>query len=790
MTINSTIRKAGPFIGNGTASSFPFTYKVFQASDLDVVRLDQSTNVETTLVLTTDYTVTLNQDQDSNPGGTVTLVAGALATGYTLTMTSDVPNLQPTDLTNQGGFYPEVINDALDRATIQIQQLQEQTDRSLRLPLSSTADAELPPSAPNELIGWDATGNNLINVDPGSLATVVAYATAYCDVFIGNGITTSWTLTRNPAVLYNLDVSINGSSQEPTRDYTLSGTTFTMTTPPPIGARVVVKYKEGLPNYSGDSQDVRYVPSSASGAVTRSVQTKLREGWITIQDFGGVADGTTDNTPALNAAIAAIQAGLCKTRTIYFPAGGYHFKTRPNDITTSVQIIGENKGATALFRDFSGATDADGLFNFRAGSGSSRVDNLGIVGNTGTTGGCLISMVAGATSAGGDFSRFSNLYLTSAGNTHKYTIYMDGSARSSAPIGIRDVFFDSCSIFGATDAAIYAKSVVALHFNDCDTFPAGGTSGKMIVTGTSSVYSYYVTFSGGTLYGIDFDYTYFSTINVAVIGGNITNTANTNGVVVIAGSIGSVQENWTSSAVYASSNAIATRGKFKSIAAAGEYNSATPLYVGPDGPSGSFSAPSGTGNLYGFYITPTSSGRVYLDALTGNPGNAVWDLRMFNAGTYYRVVTTSFNGEPGFPSHTTTASAANAYLDPTAGWLYRSTSSGQYKTQVETLGDEYADKLLALRPVWYRSLAEADRKDWSWYGLIAEEVAAIEPRLVHWKFDKTVLDETGETKPAEDAQLVPDGVQYERLTVLMLNVIQRQEKRIADLEAKLNGAQQ
>ena len=111
MTISSTIRKAGPFIGNGSASSFPFTYKVFQASDLEVVRLDTSTNIETVLTLTTNYTVTLNTDQNSNPGGTVVLVGGPLATGYTLTMTSDVPNLQPTDLTNQGGFYPEVINE-------------------------------------------------------------------------------------------------------------------------------------------------------------------------------------------------------------------------------------------------------------------------------------------------------------------------------------------------------------------------------------------------------------------------------------------------------------------------------------------------------------------------------------------------------------------------------------------------------------------------------------------------------------------------------------------------------
>ena len=81
MTISSTIRKAGPFIGNGSASSFPFTYKVFQASDLEVVRLDTSTNIETVLTLTTNYTVTLNTDQNSNPGGTVVLVGGPLATG-------------------------------------------------------------------------------------------------------------------------------------------------------------------------------------------------------------------------------------------------------------------------------------------------------------------------------------------------------------------------------------------------------------------------------------------------------------------------------------------------------------------------------------------------------------------------------------------------------------------------------------------------------------------------------------------------------------------------------------
>lgn len=275
MSISSTTRKAGPYTGTGSTTVFPFSFKVFQSSDVTVVKTDLS-NVESTLVLNADYSVTLNANQNSNPGGSVTLLGGALASGFKLTMTSDVLNLQPTDLTNQGGFYPSVLNDALDRATIQIQQVQEQVDRSFKVALSSSVAAEFPPPVANDLIGWDSTGTTLANIDPGTIATIATYATAYCDVFVGNGITTSWTLTRNPAVLYNLDVSINGSSQEPTRDYTLAGTTFTMTTPPPIGARVVVKYKEGLPNYSGDSQDVRFV-QDGTGARPQTVQSRLRE---------------------------------------------------------------------------------------------------------------------------------------------------------------------------------------------------------------------------------------------------------------------------------------------------------------------------------------------------------------------------------------------------------------------------------------------------------------------------------------------------------------------------------
>ncbi|MEW9590946.1 phage tail protein [Escherichia coli] len=70
----------------------------------------------------------------------------------------------------------------------------------------------------------------------------------------------------------------------------------------------------------------------------------------------------------------------------------------------------------------------------------------------------------------------------------------------------------------------------------------------------------------------------------------------------------------------------------------------------------------------------------------------------------------------------TTTSGANMYIDskPGINTVWRSTSSRRYKKDIETLQDRYADELLSLKPVWYRSICRGDRKDWGYYGLIAE----------------------------------------------------------------------
>ena len=163
MTIqNTTLRKAGPSQGNGVTTVFPFTWKVFTSTDILVTYLSAS-GVESALFLTTNYTVLLNADQNTSPGGSVTLLV-APATATYITLTSQLANTQTLSLTNSGGFYPESINNALDRTVIEIQQLAERASRAVTIPKSSTTSTLLPIPVANNFLAWNNTATALINL--------------------------------------------------------------------------------------------------------------------------------------------------------------------------------------------------------------------------------------------------------------------------------------------------------------------------------------------------------------------------------------------------------------------------------------------------------------------------------------------------------------------------------------------------------------------------------------------------------------------------------------------------
>lgn len=184
MTISSQNRTAGPYTGNGVTTNFPFPFKVFTEADMLVTRINLS-GVSSILVRSSDYTVALNADQNATPGGAIVMLS-ALASGFSLYVTSTVSLLQLVALTNQGAYYPKAIEDALDRLTIVQQQVSVSAGGALRVPEIAGVLA-LPAAAAraNLLLSFDGAGNPITAAAVAGTATALSLSLAS---FAGAGL--------------------------------------------------------------------------------------------------------------------------------------------------------------------------------------------------------------------------------------------------------------------------------------------------------------------------------------------------------------------------------------------------------------------------------------------------------------------------------------------------------------------------------------------------------------------------------------------------------------------------
>jgi hypothetical protein len=138
--------------GSGQTLAVPF--KFIAAADLSVIST-ASTGVDTTLVLNTNYTVAGGGSIPTT--GTITMVAGA--SGDIITIYRNASILQPSVYANNDAFPAKTTETSLDRAVMQIQQLDLAVDRSIRLPVSNASISPLPlPTWKNKLLGFDANG--------------------------------------------------------------------------------------------------------------------------------------------------------------------------------------------------------------------------------------------------------------------------------------------------------------------------------------------------------------------------------------------------------------------------------------------------------------------------------------------------------------------------------------------------------------------------------------------------------------------------------------------------------
>lgn len=153
----SSLTNRNDYVGNNSTDEYDYTFRILSASDLRVTVRDTD-DIEDTLVLNTDYTV---DGVGEEGGGTVTLTAGNLATGYALTIRRVRPLKQETDIRNQGPYFPETVEDAFDHTIMVAQQLQDQIDRCVKLQETDYDTETFLPVADeraNQFLGFDANG--------------------------------------------------------------------------------------------------------------------------------------------------------------------------------------------------------------------------------------------------------------------------------------------------------------------------------------------------------------------------------------------------------------------------------------------------------------------------------------------------------------------------------------------------------------------------------------------------------------------------------------------------------
>lgn len=235
------------------------------------------------------------------------------------------------------------------------------------------------------------------------------------------------------------------------------------------------------------------------------------------------------------------------------------------------------------------------------------------------------------------------------------------------------------------------------------------------------------------------------------------------------------------------------------------WNANTPLLFGTS--SNHYTA-FGTNNTERMRID--SSGNLLVGATAADTGSR---LLVRGSGTTSATFTAVFEKSDGsdilgirddgvlfsVPTYNSTNAGGANMVITSDGRFYRSSSSAKYKKDVENLDTSLVDNAVDnLRPVWYRSIDPQgdDKPEWSHVGLIAEEVALVEPRLVQFRTSEVVYSEDAsqldaDGNPLKVKQVIPlsepepEGIDYARLSVLLLDKVQRMDATIDALEARI-----
>jgi hypothetical protein len=108
-------------------------------------------------------------------------------------------------------------------------------------------------------------------------------------------------------------------------------------------------------------------------------------------------------------------------------------------------------------------------------------------------------------------------------------------------------------------------------------------------------------------------------------------------------------------------------------------------------------------------------------------------------------------------------------VDPNSGLLDHAISSRRYKEGIKPM-DTANEAVFSLKPVTYRHKKKIDPSQSPAFGLIAEEVAQVNPDLV-----------------ARNSEGQPESVHYEMVNAMLLNEFLKEHRRVEQLEKQVEA---
>ena len=219
------------YVATSGQTVFPYTFTALVDSDVEVLQ----NGIALTLGAGNDYTIS----GIGTGSGNVTLNVGA-ATGDKIAIYLDMPIARTTNYQNSGAFLALDVNGDMNKAYLAMQQITTDMQAAIRRPEAdpATIGMELPVAVDRaqKLLAFDSNGAVTVQPYVGGQTQILSR-----DVFVGDGATTTFTLTESASDPSMLNVVVNGLMQDVSSYSLANGTSLIFSEAPPRGANIEVR---------------------------------------------------------------------------------------------------------------------------------------------------------------------------------------------------------------------------------------------------------------------------------------------------------------------------------------------------------------------------------------------------------------------------------------------------------------------------------------------------------------------------------------------------------------------